>query len=123
MVIAVDFDGTIVEHAYPGIGAPVGGALDTLKYFKEGLGCKIVLWSCREPGAGLEEAVEYCRTNKLVFDAVNENVQEMGLLAVHKICADFYIDDRGGGRLMMGRTGNMTPAEWALIRETIEAIV
>jgi len=30
-VIAVDFDGTIVEHAYPAIGAEMLFAFDTLK--------------------------------------------------------------------------------------------
>ena len=31
MVIAVDFDGTIVEHRYPEIGEEIPFAIDTLK--------------------------------------------------------------------------------------------
>ena len=31
MIIAVDFDGTIVEHEYPRIGAEIPFAIDTLK--------------------------------------------------------------------------------------------
>jgi len=123
MVIAVDFDGTIVEHAYPNIGAQIGKSIEILRYFKENLGCKVILWTCREPAAGLEEAVEYCCSRGLEFDAVNENVLEMGFLAAHKICADLYIDDRCGGRLMAGKTSNMSPDEWHLIKEQVEAYV
>ena len=35
LIIAVDFDGTIVEDAYPDIGKPKLFAFDTLKRFKE----------------------------------------------------------------------------------------
>ena len=31
MIIAVDFDGTIVEHRYPHIGEEIPFAIDTLK--------------------------------------------------------------------------------------------
>ena len=31
MVIAVDFDGTIVTHRYPEIGKPISGAVETIK--------------------------------------------------------------------------------------------
>ena len=31
MTIAVDFDGTIVEHKYPEIGREIPGAIETLK--------------------------------------------------------------------------------------------
>ena len=31
MIIAVDFDGTIVEHRYPRIGEEIPVAVDTLK--------------------------------------------------------------------------------------------
>ena len=31
MIIAVDFDGTIVEHKYPKIGSEIPFATDTLK--------------------------------------------------------------------------------------------
>ena len=36
MKIAVDFDGTIVEHRYPQIGKEIPFAIDTLKMLQQG---------------------------------------------------------------------------------------
>ena len=35
MIIAVDFDGTIVEHRYPRIGEEIPFAVDTLKLLQQ----------------------------------------------------------------------------------------
>ena len=59
MIIAVDFDGTIVEHKYPEIGQEVPFAIDTLKMLIKDQH-RLILWSVRE-GALLDEAVEWCR--------------------------------------------------------------
>ena len=59
MIIAVDFDGTIVEHRYPAIGRELPFAIETLKKLaKEGH--RLILWTVRE-GRLLEEAVQFCR--------------------------------------------------------------
>ena len=57
MVIAVDFDGTIVEHRYPRIGEEIPFAIDTLKLMQQEKH-RLILWSVRE-GALLDEAVPY----------------------------------------------------------------
>ena len=59
--IAVDFDGTIVEHKYPAIGREKPFAIDTLKQLSFE-GYKLILWTARD-GNLLEEAVEFCRAN------------------------------------------------------------
>ena len=46
MIIAVDFDGTIVEHRYPAIGKEIPFAIDTLKKLQEE-GHRLILWSER----------------------------------------------------------------------------
>jgi len=123
MVIAVDFDGTIVTHAYPLIGQAIGRSVEILRHFREDLKCAVILHTCREPGVGLlEEAVEWCRSKGLEFDAVNENVCRNDVIGKHKLLVDLFIDDRCAGRLMMGRCGDMTPAEWGLIEEQVEAV-
>lgn len=71
MTIAVDFDGTIVTHAYPAIGKELPGAIDTLKRLQSE-GHRLILWTVRE-GKLLDEAVEYCRNRGLEFFSVNEN--------------------------------------------------
>lgn len=98
MTIAVDFDGTIVEHAYPAIGKELPFAIDTLKRLQEN-GHRIILWSVRE-GKQLDEAVEYCHKHGLDFYAVNSDFpnaswSESGVS--RKIKADIYIDDRNLG--------------------------
>ena len=57
MTIAVDFDGTIVEHRYPEIGEEVPFATETLKMLIKNRH-KLILWSVRE-GELLDEAVEW----------------------------------------------------------------
>lgn len=59
-------------------------------------GHKIILWTSRA-GADLENAVEWCRLQGLVFDAVNEPLPEQIKRwgnDTRKIYADYYIDDK-----------------------------
>lgn len=101
MVIAVDFDGTIVEHRYPSIGKELPFAIETLVKLKEE-GHRLILWTVRE-GMYLDEAVEFCRNKGLEFYAVNsdypEEIQENNNNYTRKIKADIWIDDRNLGGL------------------------
>ena len=58
MTIAIDFDGTIVEHRYPEIGREIPFAIETLKRLIKD-GHKLILWTVRE-GELLQEAVDWC---------------------------------------------------------------
>lgn len=98
--IAVDFDGTIVEHRYPEIGKEILFAFDTLKALQKQKHL-LILWTYRS-GKELDEAVEYCKKNGVVFYAVNKNYPEEEFVEgeiSRKIQADFYIDDRNIGGL------------------------
>ena len=102
MTIAVDFDGTIVEHRYPEIGEEVPFATDTLKQLIADRH-KLILWSVRE-GKLLDDAVEWCRQRGVEFWAVNrdypeENGVESNNHFSRKIKADIFIDDRNIGGL------------------------
>lgn len=101
MIIAVDFDGTIVEHKYPEIGQEVPFAIDTLKMLIKDQH-RLILWSVRE-GALLDEAVEWCRARGVKFYAVNkdypEEEKEKNNHFSRKLKADFFIDDRNVGGL------------------------
>lgn len=95
--IAVDFDGTIVEHAYPKIGEEMMFAFATLRALQE-KGHKLILWTFRE-GELLDEAVIYCKENGVEFYAVNRSYPEedFDLGMSRKIHADIFIDDRNVG--------------------------
>ncbi|MCW3076570.1 MAG: hydrolase [Bacteroidetes bacterium] len=96
-VIAVDFDGTIVEHKYPAIGKEMLFAFATLKALQQ-KGHKLILWTFRA-GNTLQDAVEYCRKNGIEFYAVNKNYPEeiYDENISRKINADIFIDDRNVG--------------------------
>ena len=97
--IAIDFDGTIVEHAYPGIGKEKLFAFETMKLLQK-KGHRLILWTIRT-GKELEEAVTYCRERGVEFYAVNRNYpeEEWTEETSRKIEADVFIDDRNIGRL------------------------
>ncbi len=98
MVIAVDFDGTIVEHRYPAIGKEMLFAFETLKAMQKA-GHLLILWTYRT-GTELDDAVEYCRKNGLEFYAVNKSYPEEVFSeseVSRKINADMFIDDRNVG--------------------------
>lgn len=94
-IVAVDFDGTICENAFPEIGKPRPRVIQAIKDYKR-LGWKVILWTCRNKEY-LTEALKWCRKHGLEFDAVNENlpeVEEMFGGYTRKIFADVYIDDK-----------------------------
>jgi hypothetical protein len=95
LVIAVDFDGVIVEDAYPGIGAPIWPVVEKLRLALE-RGDRLILNTCR-CGERLQEALAACEAMSLTFAAVNENLPER--IAFYggdsrKISADVYWDDK-----------------------------
>ena len=97
MIIAVDFDGTLVENKFPNIGEPIWKVINNLKTHQIN-GDKIILWTCRD-GDRLRQAVEYCIDELgLHFDAINENLDEIKVLwgnDTRKVYADEYWDDKG----------------------------
>ncbi len=109
LTIAVDFDGTIVEHEFPAIGKEMLFAFDTLKALQK-KGHRLILWTYRA-GNELKEAVEYCRKNGVEFYAVNRSYAEeiMDSSISRKIDADVFIDDRNVGGFL----------GWSLIWQTL----
>lgn len=110
MVIAVDFDGTIVEHEYPLIGKPIPFAIETLLQLQKDQH-RLILWTVRE-GDLLEEALAYCAQRGLYFYAANENYPgEDRTTAGRKLGADMFIDDRNLGGL----------PDWGVIYNAVKA--
>lgn len=99
MIIAIDFDGTIVEQKYPRVGREIPFATSTLKMLQE-KGHQLILWTYRS-GKELNDAVEFCNSKGLGFYAINKNYPEEifeGNIS-RKIKADMYIDDMNFGGL------------------------
>ena len=100
LIIAVDFDGTIVEDKYPGIGQERLFAFETLKRLQAD-GHRLILWTYRH-GKKLDEAVTYCQDNGITFYAVNQSFPEEDFKndVSRKIHADLFIDDRNIGGIL-----------------------
>ena len=100
LTIAVDFDGTIVEDAYPRIGKPRIFAFETLIKLQEE-GHRLILWTYRH-GERLDEAVAFCKKNGITFYAVNKSFPEEDFdeTKSRKIHADLFIDDRNIGGVL-----------------------
>jgi len=99
MIIAVDFDGTIVSDEYPSIGKELPFATDTLKLLSKE-GHRLVLWTVRE-GRELNEAVEWCKERGVTFYAINRDYPEESFdnnnHFTRKLKVDLFIDDRNVG--------------------------
>lgn len=115
--IAVDFDGTLCENKWPGIGEANRELIDQLIEEQKN-GAAIILYTCRQHKL-LKDAVKWCKGQGLIFDRINENLPER-IRAYkgdcRKISADVYIDDRAakfifGERLDMGGMKNAGEGE------------
>lgn len=96
MIVAVDFDGTLCENAYPNIGSPNITLIEYLKNARSKNMDKLILWTCRCDDK-LQEALDWCKLYGLEFDSVNEDlpeIKERFYSSGKKIFADVYIDDK-----------------------------
>ncbi|NNF81731.1 MAG: hydrolase, partial [Flavobacteriaceae bacterium] len=74
LTIAIDFDGTIVENAYPRIGKTRIFAFETMRKLLQD-GHRLILWTYRH-GDRLDEAVAFCKENGVEFYAINKSFPE-----------------------------------------------
>jgi len=94
-IIALDFDGTLVQNKYPEVGEPI---MKNVKKIKEEIakGARVILWTNRVDEY-LQAAVDFCNDQGIRLEAVNENLPEV--IAEfggnpRKIFANEYWDDR-----------------------------
>ena len=93
MIVAVDFDGTLAVTEYPTIISPI---MQTIEFCKnrKAQGDTLILYTCRH-GKELLEAIDWCSSQGIVFDYINENPPDR--IAIYgdcrKIYSDIYLDD------------------------------
>lgn len=104
-IIAVDFDGTLVEDQFPEIGKPIKSTWDLMKAAQDS-GAKIILWTSRD-GERLKAAVEFCTERGFHFDSINDNLDECKVLfnsSTRKVYANEYWDDKAVMRFCKTRS-------------------
>lgn len=125
LVIAVDFDGTIVHDQFPFIGPEIPGAVPALHLMRKH-GHKLILLTCRE-GEHLADACTWLRRRGIVPDAVNENLPGLPW-EPRKILYDALIDDRAIGcpmRLLPVRNhpdGAVLCVDWCEVERRMRSI-
>ena len=116
--ICVDFDGTIVDHAYPEIGKPVPHAIETMKKLTEA-GHKLILFTMRS-GEKLQEALEYLTFNGVSLYGVNENPTQKEWTDSPKAYGNIYIDDAAFGCPLLFKEDYRRPiVNWQEIAEEL----
>ena len=116
-IIAVDFDGTIVAHAYPEIGRDNPNAIRVLTKLIE-QGTQLILWTMRS-GKELQEAVDYCTQNGIVFWGINENPAQKEWTDSPKAYAPIYIDDAALGCPLEKKGFDRPMVYWPRVREQL----
>ncbi|HJA99479.1 MAG TPA: hypothetical protein H9779_07785 [Candidatus Alistipes avicola] len=116
-IIAIDFDGTVVTHAYPHIGMDAG-AVPVLKELLAN-DCRLILVTMRS-GRLLEKALEWFKEHDIALYAVNENPEQKSWTSSPKVHADLYIDDSALGCPIRFVDGVARPvADWTRIRKLL----
>lgn len=95
LFLGVDFDGTIVEEAFPSIGK-INHKVVELMALAKAKGHVVIVWTARS-GKYEQEAREFLDDNNIPYNFINENPEdsfaqrgEQG----RKLFCHYYIDDR-----------------------------
>lgn len=110
MIIACDFDGTLVSHEFPLIGNEIGSVPVIKKLVAKGH--NIILFTMRsdvehvssddynihnKPGNYLTDAVNWCKSNDIPLYGINTNPTQNTWTKSPKAYAQLYIDDAALG--------------------------
>ena len=113
-VIGLDFDGTMVTHAYPALGKPLDYALEKLM----AAGHKIILYTMRS-GERLQDAVDYLEGEGVILYGVNENKTQKHWTESPKIYCNYYIDDLSIGIPLEAQVNGRPVVDWVEVEELL----
>ena len=119
MYICVDFDGTIVDHCFPDIGAEAPGAIHWLRRLQVH-GARLILFTMRSDtshgGPMLSNAVEFLESNGISLYGINTNPDQNSWTESPKAFADIYVDDAAFGCPLIHPQGFRRPCvDWKTV--------
>ena len=118
MIIAVDFDGTCVQHKYPKVGDTVPGAVPTLKELAAA-DHKLIIYTMRS-GKELDDAIDWYRENNIPFHAVQQEPLQHTWTHSPKCYAEIYIDDAALGCPLIHPGYERPYVDWYAAYEMLE---
>jgi len=119
MTINVDFDGTVVTHAFPKIGEDIGSVKVLKRLVKDGH--QLIIFTMRS-GNTLEEAVKWFNDNEIPLYGIQTNPTQKRWTSSPKSYAELMIDDAAlGAPLKMDKNVSDRPfIDWTLVEEMLE---
>ena len=93
--IAVDFDGTCVDHCYPEVGEEVPHCLEVLR--KLSAQGNVFILNTMRSGKELQDAVDWFAKNGIPLYGVNHNPDQDSWTTSPKVYAHQYVDDAATG--------------------------
>ncbi len=111
MIIALDFDGTVVKHRYPEVGEDIG-AVPVLQALQKN-GHQFILFTMRDNHSNhrncLKEASDWFAKNHINLIGINCNPWQKSWTDSTKVYAPMYIDDAALGAPLKRDTPNERP--------------
>jgi hypothetical protein len=121
LIIAVDFDGTVLTHAYPSMGKDIG-AIPVLKELVR-QGHRLILYSMRS-GITLNDAIMWFHKNDIPLFGVNYNPEQLAWTSSTKVYANIYIDDAAlGCPLIRPSDGSRSYVDWTAVAIEFDIVI
>ncbi len=121
MIIAIDFDGTIVHHEYPAVGKPNAGAIFYMDKFIKA-GAQLILHTMRSH-QGLDDAKDYLKESGLEFFGFNCNPDQFKWTDSPKPYANIYIDDAAYGCPLVTPRKGRPYVDWFVVGPGVLEII
>jgi len=120
LVIAIDFDGTVVTHEYPRINysKDIGSVKVLRRLIKEGHA--LVLNTMRS-GKTLDDAVRWFEEKGIPLFGINENPTQKEWTSSPKVYAHLYIDDAAACIPLIQEAGYRNYVDWKKLEKWLES--
>ena len=120
--IALDFDGTVVEHDYPYIGKENGNCSEILKRWVKEYNVEIILDTMRG-GKMLQDALKWFNDREVPIFSVGKHPIQESWTDSTKAYALFSIDDRNVGCPVKYDGKKRYMVDWEKVCEILEPIL
>lgn len=121
-IIGLDFDGTVVEHAFPQVGSDLPFVVASLKQIAS-TGARIVLWTMRS-GDLLADAVRWFADRGIPLWGVNSNPDQGTWTKSPKAYCHLYVDDAALGAPLFDPSPGARPAvDWRKAGPSVLAFI